>query len=284
MPADRAFNSLGDDPARHPVLITVPHAGRLYPAAMARDCRLPLANLRVLEDRHADALPQAAFEQGFSGLVANVARGWIDLNRDVREFDPGLVEAPAGMTPQVTRKVQGGLGVIPRRIGNGGEIWRRRISADDFAARIEGVHRPYHGEIEARLARLATRFGCAILIDLHSMPSLDRGRGEPTPDIVIGDAFGKAAAPWVSALVADIARRSGLRPALNAPYAGGFSITRHGRPARDVHAIQIEIDRSLYLDRERIETGPGLARVQAFVSALAQGLSAEALSLPLAAE
>ncbi len=281
-----AFTLHGPETPRHPVLITVPHAGRLYPAAMARDCRLPIARLRVLEDRHADSLANHAFDNGFQGVVATVARGWIDLNRDVREYDPGLIDAPTGLTPVMTRKVRGGLGVIPRRIGNGGEIWRRRIAAEDFAGRIAGVHAPYHAAIEARLSAIVARFGAAVLIDLHSMPSLDRGRDGDAPDIVIGDLFGKMAAPWVSALACRIARERGFTPGLNAPYPGGFTISRHGQPARDVHAIQIEIDRNLYLDRERTGPGPGLARVEAFVAALAMALASEieAQSLPIAAE
>lgn len=281
-----AFTLHGPETARHAVLIAVPHAGRLYPAAMARDCRLPIARLRVLEDRHADSLAETAYADGFQGVVAEIARGWVDLNRDPREFDPGLVEAPPSLIPLATRKVRGGLGVIPRRIGKGGEIWRRRIAAADFVERIEEIHAPYHSIIEARLAEMARRFGAAVLVDLHSMPSLDRRRDERTQDIVIGDLFGKAAAPWVAALACDVAKDHGLNPALNAPYAGGFSISRHGRPAHDVHALQIEIDRNLYLDRERIGLGPGLPRLQRFVATLANALSAEieAQPLPIAAE
>lgn len=277
---------LGPDALRQPVLITVPHAGRDYPVAMSKLCRLSLANLKVLEDRFADRLVDTAVANGHSVLIATAPRAWIDLNRDESEFDPAVVEPPQGMRPHNSRKVVGGLGVVPARIGNGGAIWRHRIPAADFVERLETAHRPWHAAIEASLGEAAAVFGVAVLVDLHSMPPL-RGRfGDAQPDIVIGDLYGKSAHGWAGAVAAEIARAHGLRPALNAPYAGGHGVARHGRPGHGVHAIQVEVDRSLYLDRERDGPGPGLPAIQAFTAALANALADEALAraLPLAAE
>jgi N-formylglutamate amidohydrolase len=277
---------LGPDAPAEPLMITVPHAGRDYPLAMTQLCRLPIANLRILEDRYADRLVDTAVQDGFAALVATAPRAWIDLNRAESEYDPALVKAPHGMRAQASRKVSGGLGVIPARIGNGGAIWRAPIMAEDFLARLEAAHRPWHAAIEAALDEMAAAFGLAVLVDLHSMPPLRERVGETRADVVIGDLYGKSAQNWLGSTAAAVARGYGLRPALNAPYAGGYGVARHGRPRHGIHALQIEIDRSLYLDRERDLTGPGLSAIQGFVAALARALADEAAAraMPLAAE
>jgi N-formylglutamate amidohydrolase len=279
------FVTLGPEQPLHPVLIAVPHAGRDYPAAMIPIVRLPFDRLRSLEDRHADRLADGVIAAGFRAIVAQTPRAWIDLNRAETEFDPGFVTAPQGMRANTTRKVAAGLGIIPRRVSHGGDIWRGPIARDDFDARLAGVHRPYHAAIAAELAALRDRFGCAILIDLHSMPPLP-GHGGSSARIVIGDLFGRSAERWVADAVAASADRAGFRWAVNAPYAGGHSIDRHSAPAAGINAVQIEVCRSLYLDATRTECGPGLAKTTRFITDLAESLSGEALgrAMPLAAE
>lgn len=279
------FVSVGPAEPRHPVLLAVPHAGRDYPAAMVNRVRLPIAQLQGLEDRYADRLASAAITAGFQAIIAQSPRAWIDLNRAEHEFDPGFVEPPVGLRAVPTRKVAAGLGIIPRRVSSGGEIWRGPIKRDDFEARLDGVYRPYHAAIAASLADYRDRFGCAILIDLHSMPPLMRGSA-PAPDIVVGDLFGRSAERWVSDCVVQVATRAGYRAALNAPYAGGNSVERHGAPKNAISAVQVEMSRSLYLDSTRTHPGPGLARASRFIADLAAALADAAfrLALPVAAE
>jgi N-formylglutamate amidohydrolase len=266
-------------------LIAVPHAGRDYPAAMVASVRLPFDRLRSLEDRYADRLADAAIDSGFRAIVAQTPRAWIDLNRAETEYDPGFVGAPEGLRAATSRKVAAGLGIIPRRVSHGGDIWRSPIAREDFVARLDGVHRPYHAAIAAELGALRDRFGCAILVDLHSMPPLP-GHGGTNARIVIGDLFGRSAERWVADCVAAAADRAGFRWAINAPYAGGHSIARHRAPADSINAVQIEVCRSLYLDATRTECGPGLNKTTRFIADLAESLSREALerAMPLAAE
>lgn len=269
----------------HPVLIAVPHAGRDYPAAMIPNVRLPFDRLRSLEDRYADRLADDAVANGFGAIVAQMPRAWVDLNRAEDEFDPGFVGAPDGLRAAPSRKVAAGLGIIPRRVSHGGDIWRAPITRDDFGARLSEVHRPYHAAIAEALAALHDRFGCAVLIDLHSMPPLP-GHDGTNARIVIGDRFGRSAERWVADSVAASADRAGYRWAINAPYAGGHSIERHRATSVGINAIQIEVCRSLYLDATRTACGPGLPRTRRYIADLSEMLSREALrrAMPFAAE
>lgn len=277
------FVRLGPAQASRPLLISVPHAGRDYPAGLALLSRLSVAQLQPLEDRFADLLADQAVIEGHAALVATIPRAWIDLNRAEREFDPGFVSTGGTLLPLASAKVRGGLGVIPRRVFRGGDIWRGGVSAEAFEARLSTVHRPWHMTIAAQLEALLERFGAAILIDLHSMPPIPARQGEPPPpEIVIGDLFGRSARGQFSRAALAVAERHGFRATLNTPYAGGHILARHGSPARGIHAIQVEVDRSLYLDARLDQPGAGLARCRAFVSDLADTLAEEARGMPLA--
>jgi N-formylglutamate amidohydrolase len=282
MPADPPFNHFGPADAMFPLVISVPHAGRCYPNAMQALARLPEIRLRPLEDRYADALATTAFASGIQGIVANTARAWIDLNRDVQECDPGLIDMPYGEAPLVSAKVRGGLGLIPRRITGGGDIWRRRITAIDVADRIAQHHKPYHDALDERLSRAWARFGVAILLDIHSMPTIPENANGPSPQIVIGDSFGRTAHDRFTARAAAIAEQHGFITALNHPYAGGHILARHAQPQRGRHAIQIEVDRRLYLDSALDRPSERLESVQRFIAQIAFGLIDEALERPLA--
>lgn len=281
MTGNHPFRQLGAAEPVAPVLLSVPHAGRNYPSGFALLSRLPVERVRPLEDRYADLLAVGAVERGISAIVADVPRVWIDLNRAEREFDPGLI-TQGKVAPLLSAKVRGGLGIIPRRVVRGGDIWRGAISASEFEARISRYHRPWHAKIGETLDTMAARFGSALLIDLHSMPPIPPHAGETPPRIVIGDLFGRSAQGQISEAALSFARDHGFSAALNAPYAGGHTLERHGRPNRGIHALQIEIDRSLYLDRELEQPGPGLAAIQFFVADLASFLAAEIGIAPLA--
>ncbi len=276
------FSIFGADDPAYPLIISVPHAGRCYPEAMAVLARLPEARLRPLEDRYADALAEAAFAHGIQGIVANTPRAWIDLNRSESECDPGLVDLPAGVLPLVSAKVRGGLGLIPRRISNGGDIWHRRITADDLNQRITGHHRPYHAALGTMLERTRNTFGTAILLDIHSMPKPPQNKDGPTAQIVIGDSFGRTAHDRFTARAAALAEQHGFITAINHPYPGGHILQRHARPQRGLHALQLELDRSLYLDAACDQPGAGLEKMRAFVAKLAFALIDEALEQPQA--
>ncbi len=252
---------------------------------MIPQVRLPFDRLRSLEDRYADRLVDAATAAGFRTIVARAPRAWIDLNRAEGEYDPDFVRAPQNLCPVGSRKVAAGLGIIPRRVAHGGDIWRSPIAAADFADRLDRVHRPYHAAIAHELGQLQDRFGCAFLIDLHSMPPLP-GRAGGAADIVIGDLFGRSAEPWAADVAGNAADRARFRWAVNTPYAGGHTIDRHGLSGCGINAIQIEISRGTYLDSARVETGPGLASASRFVADLAHAIADAAMrrAFPIAAE
>jgi N-formylglutamate amidohydrolase len=268
------------------VILSVPHAGRDYPAALIEAAAVPRARLETLEDRFADALIADAVAAGATAFVARRARAWIDLNRDERELDPAMIDASAPLVHTIgSARVRGGLGLIPRRVTGGGDIYRRRLSATEVEARIVGDHRPWHAALSETLAAARARFGIAVLLDCHSMPPVARTGDEP-PRIVIGDRYGRSAASRLVDCVEASAGRAGLRHARNSPYAGGYALDRHGRPASAIHAIQIEIDRSLYLAHDLRAAGSGMPRIRAFLAGLFAALAEEALPPPpaLAAE
>lgn len=282
MPSLPPFSLFGAADPAYPVVISVPHAGRHYPDAMKLSARLPEGRLRPLEDRYADALADGAFAAGVQGIVANTARAWIDLNRSENEIDPGLIDLPAGALPLVSAKVRGGLGLIPRRISSGGDIWHHRITADDLSERIAQHHRPYHQALGAMLARTRAKFGVAILLDIHSMPTLPETSDGPGAQIVIGDSFGRTADDRFTGCAAALAEQFGLNTAINHPYAGGHILAHHARPQRGLHAIQIEIDRSLYLDAQYHRPAAHLEAMRKFIARLTFALINEALEYPQA--
>ena len=248
-----------------PVLLSVPHAGRDYDAAILANAAQGQRSLETLEDPLVDRLCWRAIGAGFGAVIQNVPRAVIDCNRGEEEVDPAAIEgvAPAPVGP----RARYGLGLIPSRTHRHGALWRRRIDRAELQRRINEVHRPYHELIETELEALASRFGEALLIDCHSMPSR-AGQAE----MVIGDRQGASAASWLSAETTRIGRSAGFRTALNEPYAGGAIVTRHGRPAAGIHAIQLEIDRATYLTRDARAPGVGFDRIAGFLEALATGL------------
>lgn len=268
-----------------PLILSVPHAGRDYPPGLEAELRMPIARLGILEDRLVDAVARGV--DGVPTLIANRPRLWIDLNRRETEIDPGMVEPalPAART-MLSAKVRSGLGLVPRRLAGIGELWRRRLPAAALAERIARDHRPYHARLSALIERARSRFPAVVLLDLHSMPPLRPEQGAPA-EIVIGDRFGLSAAPRFRARIMGAAAAFGLRADDNSPYSVGHIVERHGEPLRGIHALQLEIDRSLYLDAALDACRPdGLARTRAFLAEAVRGLVEEALEvpMPLAAE
>lgn len=260
-----------------PVIISVPHAGRDYDADLLGQARVRPEMLRRLEDRWVDLLALPLAERGVPVLVARAPRAMIDLNRDEREIDPAMVTGiPRDAPLQSSAKLRGGLGLVPRRMPGAHELWQRPIGWGEIRRRIEQFYRPYHAAL-AQLMRVARDlYGHAILIDLHSMPPLSPpAAGQKPAQLVLGDRFGRSASGRIMTLAADVAAGRGVVAAQNHPYAGDHMIERHGRPDQGLYAMQLELDRSLYLDESLDQPGPGLASAQALVAAIVEALSQE---------
>ncbi len=282
-PREPPFLRVGPERPASPVVLSVPHAGRDYRADLLSAARVGQPALELLEDRYADRLVWRATAEGATAFIARTPRAEIDLNRDEREIDPTLISPPLPTASTIASpRARGGIGLIPSRIAGHGPLWRGRIPRDELVRRIVTVHQPYHAALNAALRHARDRFGAALLLDCHSMP---QGAGGAA-GIVFGDCHGTTIAPDLLDTALTTARAGGYAAAVNTPYAGGYVITRHGRPTHAIHALQIEIDRSLYLDDALREPGPGFAAVCRLVAAIADALSARLIEhgQPLAAE
>ncbi len=254
-----------------------PHSGRDYPDELIRQSRLTRQALRASEDVLVDELFGAAAAHGAPLLAATAPRAWLDLNRAPSELDPALIRGVRLREATLNQRVAAGLGVIPRVVSEGAEIYRAKLPLAEAEARIRAVHTPYHAMLESLLARARDAFGMAVLFDCHSMPS-EALRAAPRidgrcPDVVLGDRFGAAAGRALVVFTQRAFEREGFTVARKAPFAGGYITQRYGRPAQGLHAIQIEIDRVLYLDQARLEPLAGFAQVKARLSRVVAELS-----------
>ena len=260
-----------------PVLLSVSHSGRDYPAwllALAPGGRTALS---ALEDPLVDRLACRALRHGTGAVIARAPRAAVDCNRDEADVDPSVVEG--GRRHPLSARARGGLGIVPSRTQGHGYLWKRPISAKQLDERLDQAHRPFHRAIDEQLAALVERFGGAVLLDCHSMPPPAPG----VAPVVLGDCHGRSAAGWVTAKAQAIALAAGYATGLNDPFAGGHIVERHGAPTRGVHALQIEIDRRCYLDDRLHRPGPGFDRVAGLIESLAVGLGEFLIDRPLAA-
>lgn len=233
-----------------PVICNSPHSGRSYPAAFLAQTRLDLSVLRRSEDTFVDELFAEAVRLGVPMMRAHFPRSFLDVNREPYELDPRMFEGrlPAFANTRSLR-VAGGLGTIARVVGDAREIYDRRLPVDEALGRIELYYKPYHRELRRLVMRSQQSFGLAILLDCHSMPSSASGRDErPRADIVLGDRYGTSCATLVTDVIEETLRDLGYSVLRNKPYAGGFITEHYGDPAAGLHAAQIEINRSLYMD------------------------------------
>lgn len=282
-PDQPAFSLTLPDPSALPVLIAVPHAGRAYPSSLIDGMRNPGFSTLKLEDRYADQLGEAvARKTGAALLIAHAPRAMIDLNRAADDVDWEMVahdraERPGG--PAAGIRVRSGLGLIPRRLPGIGELWKQPLSEAELAARIGSIHAPYHNCLADSLARLRTRWGAALLLDLHSMPPINPRGAAPGAEFVLGDRFGASCHGTLVASCFGHFAQTGRLAAHNRPYAGGYVLERHARPADGVHALQLEVDRSSYLDSGMAEPGPGFAAMVDLLSGLVRRLADEVADL-----
>jgi N-formylglutamate amidohydrolase len=266
-------------PPPTPLVFASPHSGRLYPPEMMAAARLTTQELRGSEDAFVDDLIGGAPAQGVSVIRARLARAYIDLNRDAWELDPAMFEdALPDFAQARTARVAAGLGAIARVAGEGRPIYARKLTFAEAKTRIETAHRPYHDALDRLLAQARNAHGLAILIDWHSMPAAaargHRARGGGPCDIVLGDRFGAACGPKLTALMEKTLEGLGYRVARNAPYAGGYTTEHYGRPTRRTHAIQVEINRALYMNETTREPTEGLARLKAHIESVTASLVA----------
>jgi N-formylglutamate amidohydrolase len=276
--SDAGFGIFGTDNLSIPVLLSVPHAGRDYPDSIFNDLRLPKAALLRLEDRYADLLARKAMSLGYPVVIAHRARAWIDLNREENDLDVEMVRgADRARYPTPGAKQRGGLGLIPRRLSGDGDLWENLLDLDDVENRVATFHRPYHSTVSQVLEQMREKFGVAILLDLHSMPPLKQSTVTPPARFVIGDRFGKSASSQFADLLTRQIRGYGHPVSLNHPYAGEYILRRHAKPAANIHALQLEVDRSLYLESALREPGSGLERTTSLVASLVTALADEAL-------
>jgi N-formylglutamate deformylase len=236
-----------------------PHSGRSYPESFVARSRLSFEALRRSEDAFVEELFLFVADLGAPLIAAAFPRAYVDLNRAPAELDAAMFDGPLPVPADPTSpRVQAGLGVIPRIVREGAEIYRGKLSADEARLRLGAFYRPYHAEL-ARLANdTEARFGLAVMIDCHSMPSAPQA-----PDIVLGDRYGVAASPLVTRSAEEAFLAQGFSVVRNIPYAGGYSTQIHGRPALRRHALQIEINRALYLDEDRMQPSSQFAAFHA---------------------
>lgn len=275
--AEPAFDvwRTGDAPAT-PLVFASPHSGRCYPPEMMDAAALDAAAIRGSEDAFVDELVAAAPLAGASLITARYARAYVDVNREAYELDQGMFdEALPEFARGRSARVAAGLGSIARVVADGQEIYARKLSFAEARRRIEVAHRPYHAALAELVAEATAAHGFAILIDWHSMPAAaarmaGRGRG---CDMVLGDRFGSSCAPLVTAMAERELTALGYQVARNAPYAGGYTTEHYGRPARRVHALQIEINRALYVQEKTLVRTEGFERLRADLDAFVRRLA-----------
>ena len=271
-----------------PLVLASPHSGTEYPAAFVAASPLSAHDLRRSEDCFVDELFGGAPALGVPLLRAKFPRAFIDPNREPFELDPDMFEDALPDYVNVhSSRVAAGLGTIARVVSSGREIYRRKLRFAEAAERIESYYRPYHAALRELIDQTRRQFGYCVLIDCHSMPSVggpmdpDAGRGRA--HFILGDGFGSACEGTITDAVETVLERHGHRVARNKPFSGGYTTRHYGCPAEGVHALQIEINRALYMDEKRIVRLAGLPRIAAQMTELVFALTGIGLA-DLAAE
>ena len=275
---------------RVPFVFNSPHSGRCYPQRFLAMSKLDPVAIRRSEDCYVDELFGAAVALGAPLLTAHFPRAYLDVNREPWELDPRMFAEPVPPFANIrSARVAGGLGTVPKLVGEGLDIYSGRLPLSEAVGRIECVYKPYHEALKRLVTRTHARFGYAVLVDCHSMPASIRiGESGMRPDFIVGDRFGTSATSALSQCAIGLLAAMGYTVAHNRPYAGGFITEHYGRPARNLHALQIEINRGLYMDERTLQKSAGfdalandLARFSADLMAMPDH---HFLDLPLAAE
>jgi len=257
------------------VVFASPHSGRHYPPGFLRDSVLNELVIRSSEDAFMDILIEQGSKSGSPVLCATLPRAYLDLNRATEELDPSLIEGVRLKTHNP--RVASGLGVIPRVVSNGRAIYRGKLPQKEAKRRIEGYWQPYDDRLQTLLDETHARYGEAILVDWHSMPheavQAVNAQISVRPDVVIGDRFGASADEDIVARVETILLEAGLRVTRNAPFAGAYIVQHYGRPSRKQHALQIEVDRALYMDEAQVVPNENFSEFQSLMNRVVAEIS-----------
>src|SRR5438128_2518248 len=273
---DPPFEILEPGEWHGPAVFNSPHSGSVYPRAFLNASRLDVGTLRRSEDSFVDELVNGVVARGYPLMRAHFPRCYVDVNREPYELDPRMFE---GRLPSFANtrsmRVAGGLGTVARVVGDAQEIYSQRIPVDDAIRRIEGLYKPYHRALRRLFTRVHRDFGAAVLIDCHSMPSTAGSKDERTrSDVVIGDRYGTSCVAAIAESAEATLRAQGYSVSRNKPYAGGFITEHYGNPAAGLHAVQLELNRGLYMDERRFERSASFARLAADLELLADNLAA----------
>lgn len=260
---------------RLPVILTSPHSGRVFPEGFLASSRLNALSIRRSEDSFVDELFGAGPALGMRLLAASFPRAYCDANREAWELDPEMFEDALPDYANVTSpRVAAGLGTLARIVATGETIYRRKLRFAEAEQRVLHCWQPFHATLEGLIEAARLEFGACLLLDCHSMPRcFADGPASRHVNVVLGDGYGTSCSPKVTAFVEAALQRLNFTVGRNDPYSGGY-ITRHyGQPRQDVHVLQIELARSLYMDERRIEKTADFAalrlRLQAFLASLA---------------
>lgn len=271
------FEVLAPRRTSSPCVFASPHSGSDYPDDLLAASRLDPHNLRRSEDSFVDELFEGAPSRGAPLIRANFPRAYMDVNREAWELDPAMFEEelPDYVNTRSYR-VAGGLGTIARVVSGDAEIYAGKLRFADAVRRVNELYLPFHRALSDLLDSTRRAFGHAVLVDCHSMPSvggpMDRDSGRERADVVLGDRYGTSCLPALTDAVEELLTSLGYAVRRNAPYAGGY-ITRHyGRPAEGVHALQIEINRAIYMDEAEIRRLPRMRTVKSHMARLVETL------------
>ena len=256
------------------IVFNSPHSGNIYPRAFLASAKLDISALRRSEDTFVDELFGGVVSRGYPLMRAHFPRCYVDVNREPYELDPRMFD---GRLPSFANtrsmRVAGGLGTVARVVGDAQEIYDQRIPVDDALRRIEGLYKPYHRTLRRLVTRAHREFKVAVLVDCHSMPSAAGSKDErPRADFVIGDRYGTSCSAAVAETVESVLMACGYSISRNKPYAGGFITEHYGDPPAGLHAIQLEVNRALYMDEKRYEKSANFERLAADLVALADHL------------
>ncbi|HEY0522567.1 MAG TPA: N-formylglutamate amidohydrolase [Stellaceae bacterium] len=261
--------------AEVPLVFDSPHSGTIYPEDFRFAC--PFEVLRTAEDTYVEELYGAAPAHGATLLAALFPRSYLDVNRDVADIDPDLLDGPWPGPLSPGEKTRLGLGLVRRLAKPGMPVYDRKLSVAEVQARIARCYEPYHAALQAACDRLHRKFGAVWHVDCHSMPSegnaMSTDPGACRADFVLGDRDGTTCDPALTDFVGRVLRGRGYSLKVNDPYKGVELVRRHGRPAEGRHSLQIEVNRALYMDEKTLVKTAGLDRLKADITHLIEALA-----------
>ncbi|ESQ76070.1 N-formylglutamate amidohydrolase [Asticcacaulis sp. AC402] len=274
---DIAMDVVRPHTPRTAVVYSLPHSGRYYPDSFVAEARQKGSALRSSEDAFVDDMVGCTPDLGVYGLSCRYARAFCDVNRSPLELDARLIrgELPKAALA-LSARVKAGFGVIARRLSADQEIYRASLDMAEVNRRLDMIHRPYHEMLQGLLTEAGQLGRPVVLVDWHSMPSsaLSAIAG-PKPDIVLGNRHGDACGDWLVRKVRGVLEAGGLRVGLNKPFAGGYIVESYGQPQAGIEALQIEINRTIYMNEATLEPHGGLERLRAVFRHLTRTLVAQ---------